>query len=874
MKRFSCFATTAAVVMGLGFGTLPLMGQKMATAAGEAPGPWILGTIGVGKTEDPKVPKTTALKGIAIKVGEKGEAAVAYDLDLCRMVGAWTGKFTTPMNLMSRGEYPTAMGEVAFTSSDVPGFFLVESNPAPSDRARDYGEPTEEMIQKRWRDSRGEPFGPLAQGQVRFRGFYVHGDKRILKWEVGGTEVLELPRYEMIQRGMCFTRTLVVAPHKEWLGIAICDGNAVGNAWRGGSTIFANGREVEGQYTATNIEANGQPLLATICATNTKAITLGFTPKGAASLAPSDKPQICKIVLRPGQHALEEAGNVGEFALDSADWTKGGPARWPEPVVTTGEVSAKTDEAYVVDTIKLPDPNPWGAPMFVGGFDFFPDGRAAVCTFHGDVFVVSGIDEKLEKVTWRRVASGLYHALGLKVVKGEIYVTCRDGIWRLKDLNGDGETDFYELFNGDVKVTKSFHEFVFDLQADPAGNFYFAKAGPVKNGGRGFDQIVAHHGSILRVSADGSKLEVVATGFRAPNGIGCGPDGQLTSGDNEGTWTPVCKINWVKPGGFYGVVPLSHRDPLPSDYDRPLCWLPKRVDNSGGGQVWVTSEKWGPWKDQLLHLSYGTCSVFGVMKEKGMVPAEIDMIPAKGSTSAAGAGEKAVPPVKGKATTAAATADSRKGDGASGELRFDWSPGTKRSLPMQGGVVRFPLNFQSGIMRARFNPVDGQLYVAGLRGWQTSGVKNGAFQRVRYTGAPVRMPIGLQATKKGMRIDFTCALDPKSAGDPQNWNVEVWNYLWSSAYGSPELSTMGEVEKPGELGKDGEPQFTKAQAAQKKHDPLAVKSVTVSADGKSVFLEIPEIKPVMQMAIKFGVTAADGAEVRSEIVNTIHALGE
>ena len=198
-----------------------------------------------------------------------------------------------------------------------------------------------------------------------------------------------------------------------------------------------------------------------------------------------------------------------------------------------------------------------------------------------------GIDEKLEKVTWRRFASGLYHPLGLKIVKGEIFVTCRDGIWRLNDLNNDGECDFYEAFNFDVKVTKSFHEFVFDLQTDPAGNFYFAKAGPVKNGGRGFDEIMAQHGTLMRVSPDGAKLDVIATGFRAPNGIGVGPHGELTSGDNEGTWTPACKINWIKPGGFYGVVPLAHREVPPTDYDRPLCWLPKRVDNSGGGQVWV-----------------------------------------------------------------------------------------------------------------------------------------------------------------------------------------------------------------------------------------------------------------------------------------------
>jgi len=43
-------------------------------------------------------------------------------------------------------------------------------------------------------------------------------------------------------------------------------------------------------------------------------------------------------------------------------------------------------------------------------------------------------------------------------------------------------------------VTKSFHEFVFDLQTDPAGNFYFAKAGPVKNGGRDVTALKKHPG--------------------------------------------------------------------------------------------------------------------------------------------------------------------------------------------------------------------------------------------------------------------------------------------------------------------------------------------------------------------------------------------
>ncbi len=34
---------------------------------------------------------------------------------------------------------------------------------------------------------------------------------------------------------------------------------------------------------------------------------------------------------------------------------------------------------------------------------------------------------------------------------------------------------------------------------------------------------------------------------------------------------------------------------------------------------------------------------------------------------------------------------------------------------LQGATYKFPLKFASGIMRARFNPKDGQLYVCGLK---------------------------------------------------------------------------------------------------------------------------------------------------------------
>src|SRR5437763_11083596 len=97
----------------------------------------------------------------------------------------------------------------------------------------------------------------------------------------------------------------------------------------------------------------------------------------------------------------------------------------------------------LIVTLTIPYQNPWNALMFTSGHDFFENGDAAVCTAHGDVWRVSGINEKLEKLVWKRFATGLFQPLGLKIVNDRVYVTGRDQITILHDLNGDGEADFY-----------------------------------------------------------------------------------------------------------------------------------------------------------------------------------------------------------------------------------------------------------------------------------------------------------------------------------------------------------------------------------------------------------------------------------------------
>ena len=273
-----------------------------------------------------------------------------------------------------------------------------------------------------------------------------------------------------------------------------------------------------------------------------------------------------------------------------APFTRGGPTRWPERLPARA-VIGRDDGPFAVDVLPVPESNPWLCQLRLSGFDFLAEGRrAAVCTWDGDVWLVEGVDRPEKGLTWRRIASGLFQPLGLKVVGDAIYVCCRDQIVRLHDLNGDGETDFYENFNNDHQVTEHFHEFAMDLQTDAEGNFYYAKAAR-----HGLPALVPHHGTLLKVSKDGSRTEILATGFRAPNGVCLNPDGTFFLSDQEGFWTPKNRINWVKRGGFYGNMwgYTDVTDASDSAMEQPVCWLTNAFDRSPAQLLWVDTEQPG-----------------------------------------------------------------------------------------------------------------------------------------------------------------------------------------------------------------------------------------------------------------------------------------
>src|SRR5262249_11100625 len=134
------------------------------------------------------------------------------------------------------------------------------------------------------------------------------------------------------------------------------------------------------------------------------------------SFPPANATRRVKILLLPGAakdvHGFAAAVKRSPVPEDLSVLAQPGPSRW-RPLTTRGQRGLDSG-AFGIDTLTLPYENPWNALLFTSGVDFLPNGDAAVCTIHGDVWLVSGIDEKLEKLTWRRFGTGLFQPLGLR----------------------------------------------------------------------------------------------------------------------------------------------------------------------------------------------------------------------------------------------------------------------------------------------------------------------------------------------------------------------------------------------------------------------------------------------------------------------------
>jgi mono/diheme cytochrome c family protein len=175
-----------------------------------------------------------------------------------------------------------------------------------------------------------------------------------------------------------------------------------------------------------------------------------------------------------------------------------------------------------------------------------------------------------------------------------------------------------------------------------------------------------------------------------------------------------------------------------------------------------------------------------------------------------------------------------------------------RATKPQAAVVSITRAFEFPPLNGSVNPADGQLYIAGFQvlGWGTTATRLAGLGRVRYTGAVSTLPREVVPTDKGVLLRFDEPLDERKALDPDSYSLATWHYKRTYEYGSPQFRA------------DGTPGI----------DRLAPSSAYLSKDGRSVFVGVPGMKPVMQMRAGWSLATAAGVNFQETAYFTPYDL--
>lgn len=676
--------------------------------------------LGAGFPED-----NISARVLALRLGN--DAYACFDPDLLRWTVAWTGDFL-PMVTMAQISYkdfynkdnkmPRIGGEPKIATGSYPGWFV--------------GEPTYNDPRPANPYPNAPSWGPMPVEFGRWSGSYIVDNKAILSYTIDEVEINELPGSLSIGGEIGFTRVLAIGPAQSQLSVVAAEvADGVKTEFEDDIVYVHNG---EGKITAVGVSGDREGM----------KVAVKDNRYVSVSIDESQNRREVVLVLWQGEASGLESFRkmVHQAAPVLPNFKKGGPAHWDETVLTKGQLSPDT-AAFVTDMLTLPIPNPWKRNVRVVDLSFFDGKKAAVVTFEGDVWIVEGINDKLNRLKWRRYASGLYEPQSIIVKDGQIYVYGKEGIVRFHDLNGDGVADYYENFSNIIAQSIETREWASDMVAAPDGGFYVAKFGALDMGPEassprsimGFRAGSQHGGSILRISEDGKSIETYATGFRGPY-LGIDPrTGMVSASDQQGNYMPSTPVMLVRKGDYYGVPATAHRDPIP-DITPSMVWIPHAEDRSGVSQVWVHSEKMGPLNGQMLHLSYGRPGLFVV-----------------------------------------------KVDSANSVL--------------QGGVSVLEGHYPAPTMKAQVNPTDGQVYIAGFSLWGHNSNTLSALIRLRYTGKESFMPSDYHVRDGGIVIRFEQELDEATAAQSERYLVKRWNYQRTEKYGSGHFNLDGSVgEEP------------------------------------------------------------------------------
>ncbi|MEZ5573041.1 MAG: family 16 glycoside hydrolase [Halioglobus sp.] len=365
---------------------------------------------------------------------------------------------------------------------------------------------------------------------------------------------------------------------------------------------------------------------------------------------------------------------------------------------------------------------PPGFEPKVGGLAFRDDGKLLVASWDADgtVFLVDPAAPESQRV--KRIAEGLHEPLGLSIVDNRIYVLQKQELTELIDTDGDDVIDRYRAVSYDWPSSANFHSFAFGLQRKD-DDFYFLLSICVLPGGASCPEQLPTQGKLLRAN-DAGEVDIYASGFRTPNGIATGPNGDLYVTDNQGDWLPANKLIHVEEGAFYGSRAVPAADLLQREESPPTVWLPQdEVGNSPTQPLLLTE---GPYAGQMIHGDVYNGGIKRVFLED----------------------------VNGQ---------------------------------QQGAAFHFSAGFQGAVNRLVRGP-DGAIYIGEIGNppnWGEYGKPWFGLERIQWVGNNAFEILSVKAQHDGFVIELTQPLAADMALTPADIVAKQWFYYPNEQYGGP-----------------------------------------------------------------------------------------
>lgn len=410
----------------------------------------------------------------------------------------------------------------------------------------------------------------------------------------------------------------------------------------------------------------------------------------------------------------------------------------------TKPTSKKEQDYYEIKTLPIPKE----IFLEVGGLATMPDGRLAVSTRRGEIWIVENpYQQSSHQTYYRRFASGLHEVLGLAYKDGAFYCSQRGELTKISDTDRDGVADLYEpIYQFDL--SGNYHEYTYGPVIDKNGDMWVSLNLAWVGFGEG--KFAKWRGWFVKISPDG-KLEPFAGGLRSPAGYSLNEEGDLFYGENQGDWVGSGRVTHLAKGDFAG---------------------------NPGGLKWA-KEPNSPLKLSLEEIQDNGSPMFEAAKKNpkiklpavwfphaimGISTSDILQDTTKGKFS----------PFPGQYFVA--------DQGQSKVMRMGLE---KVNGVYQGFAINYREGFQSGILRERFG-LDGSMFVGMTsRGWGSTGKDEFGLQRLFWNG---NMPFEIdmiKAKSDGFEFSFTQPVDVNSVKKAASYAIRSYIYKYQHQYGSP-----------------------------------------------------------------------------------------